>query len=159
VRADAKQFGNSLESTRGFHHHPAGAVVAQTLAQVIEQVRRSFNANQVDDLKAASGDLRSQLTRPVQIPAKGPRVKGRQAASPLDGLHFGLRSREPLVDAQPKDGVHSRRPARNRGREYRTASADYPLRLRQSPHSVPASVQVIQRTEQQHRVDALVRQV
>jgi hypothetical protein len=53
VRADAEQFGDSLEGPSGFEYHPAGLLVGEPLGQVMEEESRAFNADQVDDLEAA----------------------------------------------------------------------------------------------------------
>src|SRR5262245_15325598 len=156
VRSDSKELRYPLKSASRFQHHPPPIVIGQPFGKVIQQVRRTLHADEIDDTKTACHKFGAQLSWPVRVTAERTRTERRQATSPLKRLQFAFDPGNCLVQTKPEDPVHPGSPPRDRRCKHGSAITDDAARLSQGPQAVGPALEVVKRAEQQHSVSALV---
>lgn len=159
MRADTEEFRDSFEGAGGLHHDAAALVVGEALGQVAEQESGTLHRDQGGDPEARGGQFAAQLCWPVQVGGEHSGGDRRQAPRPLDARYKPLHSGKHLVQALPEQPVHPRRPPGDRRGDQWTARAEHPVRRRQRSQPVGPLLQVIQRSQQQHRVGAVVGEI
>ncbi len=119
----------------------------------------TLDANKIFDSHSDSADLVTEFIGAVAVPREGPWEEGRQATVPLHLLDESSHVRVLLVETPHEVTVQPGRPSRDCCDEDWRAWPSNPPRLRQRLHPVLLLVQVVERPQQQDRVNGPVRQI
>ena len=154
MRSEADQLGYPLDGPRHLQRDGPVDRIRHPRVQVIEDERRSLDADQVRDRQPGFGHLLPQLLRPVQKGGERPVVQRRQHPGAVYVADQIERRRVLQVEPLPEHAVDPGRPPRDRRGEHRPARPHDPRALPQRIDPFGPVEQMVERPEQQHGVHA-----
>ena len=159
MRTDAHQFGDPLERSAGVEHDAAIDGILHSLVEVAEQRGCSLDGNEIDKFESGCPHLAGELARSMHVATERPREEWAQHTVALDVAELVEDVGQISVQLLGQHSVEMSCPPGDRRDEYRASGSHDAPRLMQCPQSVPASLKVVERSEQQHGVDRAVVEV
>jgi pimeloyl-ACP methyl ester carboxylesterase len=132
---------------------------AEALAEVGQRVGHPLDTDQVLEDQPGCRHLLADVVGAVRVAGERPREQRRQQPVDLGDDDQLPDLRVLAVEPLGQDAVQPRRPARDHRGHHEGAGPAHPPGLSQCLYPVRSTGQVVQRPEQQHRVDRRVRQV